>query len=284
MAKVLVDEVEHIFDGEPKTAYSSILGGFYINEIVRRVDPKKRTIDVFVDEEINKPLNINLNFLVSEEFFNNNVAKMYVYPIIPSLWHLFYGYLIHPIKNYLGIKTEINHIKDLLNKESLGAKAAFLYEKEYLIDLINEYESHSFLCPSAGMKSNTYSIAKFGALISNYGEFDGVRLISKETLEKSSKVVDYDHDTLLKVRINRTLNGWGYYSINDDVKLITEADEVYGWTGFGGSMLNWNYDKNLSFSYAMNGMSPPGVLLDDRAKILLNEIYKVVKKIENDNK
>ncbi len=59
MAKVLAQE-PHFFNGETKSAYMAFSYGYYINELVRWSDPKKRALDVFVEEKINKPLNIEI--------------------------------------------------------------------------------------------------------------------------------------------------------------------------------------------------------------------------------
>jgi len=49
-------EQKHNFDSKRIYAYHGLSYGFPLNEIFRRVDPKKRTIGQFVREEINKPL------------------------------------------------------------------------------------------------------------------------------------------------------------------------------------------------------------------------------------
>jgi len=57
---------------------------------------------------------------------------------------------------------------------------------------------------------NAKSLSKLGALITNEGELDGVRLLKEETIEKSMKVMKPEYDFGLVKTFSRTYGGFGY--------------------------------------------------------------------------
>jgi len=54
----ILSQQPHYFNGERKAAYMASTYHLFINELLRKTDPKQRTLEKFIDEEIAKPLNI----------------------------------------------------------------------------------------------------------------------------------------------------------------------------------------------------------------------------------
>ena len=89
----------HFWGGEPKTAYSAVILGHIVNELVRRVDPKQRDLDKFVHDEINEPLQTEFFFQITDEkTFEKRVAFTYQYPLIRSLVLVFDTLILEPIR------------------------------------------------------------------------------------------------------------------------------------------------------------------------------------------
>ncbi|KAF0540870.1 beta-lactamase/transpeptidase-like protein [Gigaspora margarita] len=69
LAKILAAQ-PHVFDGVPLRAYHAATRGWYLNEIVRRVDPKRRTIGQIVSEEILKQYDLEFYLLLPQSLWS----------------------------------------------------------------------------------------------------------------------------------------------------------------------------------------------------------------------
>ncbi len=265
----------HYWVRRNQTAYSAILFGHYVNEIVRRVDPKKRNFDTFVNEEINAPLGTELYFSMSEETFESRVADLYSYPKFKS-WYLYldafymdyfwrlFGYEPNP---------KYNFYKILNDNGELLYRTCNIYEQP-LFEIINTYEAHSFISPASTLKSNAQSMAKIASLIANGGEIDGVRIIGKEILEKSLEVQKPQFDHTLNKQITRTYGGWGVFNVN--------GRAYVGWQGIGGvSSFWWNKEYNIGFSHVKNALSSPHLSTSIESINLFSNVYDIVVKDKN---
>ena len=275
-----ISKVPHYFAGRNETAYSTALIGHYINELVRRVDPKKRSVDTFVEEEINKPLNVEFYFRVTEEVFKKRVAYLYMFPLIKTIYLAVDAYIIEPFRLLMGYEPnkDIDYLKMLLDDSKLMRRGTKIYEKEFIVDLANEYETHSLLLPAATLKTNARSLAKLAALIANEGEIDGIRLLSSETVRKALEKQEPQYDRTLMKNIVRTMGGWGVFDRRSDPENIIGNTNYIGWQGYGGSVHYFNSDKKFGFSYVMNGMGSPHKEIDPRALKMLSTFYELIEK------
>ena len=273
LAKILANQSHH-WNGKNETAYSSIIFGNYINEVVRRVDPKKRDINQFVEEEINKPFNTELYFKVDEETFENRVAKLYTFPITKMISYLFESIVIEPVKQMFGFDPNpyLRFLKIFRNSTSLIAQSFNAFDNNHARDWINTYEANSFLSPGTSLKTNAYSIAKTAALIANGGELDGVRLLSKDTIKKALEVQEPQFDRTIEINFTRTTGGWAIQSIPGS---NGKSLEITGWQGLGGSVFFWNEERKIGYSFAMNALGSP-VNSHGRARDLLASFYEII--------
>lgn len=69
-------------------AYHSISLGFYENELVRRIDPKKRSIGKFFQDEIATPLGIDFHIGLPKDFPDRRLARIKGFRRIELLFHL----------------------------------------------------------------------------------------------------------------------------------------------------------------------------------------------------
>ncbi|CAG8856977.1 15376_t:CDS:1, partial [Gigaspora margarita] len=84
LAKILAAQ-PHVFDGVPLRAYHAATRGWYLNEIVRRVDPKRRTIGQIVSEEILKQYDLEFYLLLPQSLWSR-VATFYNAPITDRIF------------------------------------------------------------------------------------------------------------------------------------------------------------------------------------------------------
>lgn len=81
-------------------------------------------------------------------------------------------------------------------------------------------------------------------------------------------------DTVVTRNVTFTQGGWGL-----GFKFPGSDLEWYGWGGVGGSMVFFNPQTSISFSYVMNSMTLAGIG-DTRSFSLIAQLVKCVRKIE----
>lgn len=105
--------------------------------------------------------------------------------------------------------------------------------------------------PAANGQGNARGLARVYAAMANGGEAFGARIMSPESVERST-VVHYDGpDRCLGVPVRRSL---GFMLSSTD--LDARPREVFGHGGMGGSMGFTDPTRRISFGYAMNLMAP----------------------------
>ncbi|KAG0006858.1 hypothetical protein BGZ80_005109, partial [Entomortierella chlamydospora] len=82
----------HLFDGKPTRAYHAISRGWYLNEIVRRVDPKGRTIGQIVEQDIMTAypdVEFYYSKLPNESDWEDRLSPMHDYPLLRIIGRAF---------------------------------------------------------------------------------------------------------------------------------------------------------------------------------------------------
>lgn len=102
--------------------------------------------------------------------------------------------------------------------------------------------------PAANGHGNAKSIATIQHVISNGGEVNGHRFVSRETLETIFSPVTTSTDLVLGLELNF---GTGYGLQTTQLPI---GPRSCFWAGFGGSLIVMNADLNLTVGYDMNVM------------------------------
>jgi CubicO group peptidase (beta-lactamase class C family) len=146
---------------EPGTrqAYHAITLGFYENELIRRVDPRHRTIGQYFQEEIATPLGLDVYLRLPDWIPNAQLATI----ARPGTWRMLTGF---PLRFWL----------ETLKKESNIVRA--LRGSELPHDDVNIY-ARNFEVPSGGAVGTARAIARAYSALACGGEL-GLR---KETLD-----------------------------------------------------------------------------------------------------
>ena len=134
----------------PGTAhgYHSVTYGWLVGELVRRVDPKKRSFGQFIQDEI--ATRMQLEFYIGLPPDRQNRVS----PVVPQL-----------------------DIKNILNESML-----------ILFDIWNDPEIHQAEIPAAIGMSNAWSIARlYSAFIGNIKDEIGQPLLNEETMKRATK-------------------------------------------------------------------------------------------------
>lgn len=224
---------------EPGTrhGYHGISLGWYESELIRRTDPKRRTIGQYFNEEIAVPLDLDFWIGLPKSIPENRIARL------QADW-----YRVKMVANIAKMPKEF--VKGFLNPKSLTARTfsnpAFLGKPARY----NEPEMRQLELPAA----NGHGSAK--AIATAYGEFaaGGARLgISAEVAnDVASAAADPTGGRSDLVLFADTRFSLGYCKPWDGFTFGTPS--AFGTPGAGGSLGFADPERKLGFAYVMNAM------------------------------
>ncbi|CAG8493000.1 1363_t:CDS:1 [Ambispora leptoticha] len=266
LAKIL-QEQPHNWNGVPTRAYHAVTRGWYLNEIVRRVDPQHRTIGKIIEQEFQEQYDIEFHLTLPEEM-ESRVATIYEYPLLRIL-----GKMIFP--SWMVSEPLHEIFKDMINPKSIPYKS--LVHSAPSQEQPGAYNRREFRVaegPSYSGITNSRSMGKLAALLANKGQPirpDEPVLLSETSYELAVKPLPPVYDAVLHEYMTPTVGGYGLWRLEG-----LEDIELLGWGGSGGSMLLWNHEYNIAFAYCMNAFNT-ALLGDKRSKRLLREFVDIVK-------
>ncbi|KAJ3149482.1 hypothetical protein HDU89_003846 [Geranomyces variabilis] len=238
----------HNFGGETRGGYHAVTRGWYLNELVRRTDPKKRTLGEYIKEELAGPLGIDY-YLGLDESLHHRVSPLVSYPPL----HMVFG-LFAPTK-WQKEPLPASIVDALLKTKTVGHKALIasgpthpwyeMWPKPY-----NRPEIWSGESPSFGGITNARALARLAAVMANGGKdpVTALVLINTKTLEQALTPLPVLWDHVMGAHLPFATGGWGI------IKHLVHGQEWVGWAGAGGSMIWWNREQNLAFAYVMNAV------------------------------
>jgi CubicO group peptidase (beta-lactamase class C family) len=143
-----------LFEPGTKSAYQSMTYGWMVGELVRRTDPKKRSLGSFLQEEICKPLGIDGLWIGLPDSAIPRVAKLTDIGPFPPIEHL-----------------------PPLYMDSMPAEVA-------LVPAVFEQPAvRRAEVAGVGGIFNARSTARLFGMLANGGEIDGVRILSEKLVQ-----------------------------------------------------------------------------------------------------
>jgi len=203
---------------EPGTAsgYHSLTFGFLLGELVRRISGV--SIGSFFRTEIADKIGADFHIGLPEEC-HNRVAEQF--------W---------------GEKIEMERELD-----SIGSRIAAQHQKDPSIFTTREYRMAEI--PSANGHGNARSVARVGSILAMGGELDGIRFLSKNTLEMALEEQIYVTDHYFGVPVRFGLG----FGLSGKEWPLPNPSSLH-WGGTGGSYCLMDLDTRSCFAYAMNRM------------------------------
>ncbi|KAJ3201713.1 hypothetical protein HDU67_001110 [Dinochytrium kinnereticum] len=272
----------HGFGGERVQAYHAVTRGWFVNEVVRRAHPKKKSVGAVIREDIMPLISDPKDPHSPFEFYfglpedlHHRVSPLSGYPLAVTAFKI-----ITPawIQQSLGLEPiPANLLNSFLQTKTVSHKALFkslpktngqLWPFSYNDERLWRSENPSF----SGM-TNARTLARLAAFLAANGTLDGKTLISKETLETATVPLGPVMDAIIQRKIDFVTAGWGRLH-----NFITPNLTWIGWAGAGGSMIWWNTEHNIAFSYVMNFCHYSSVG-DKRSHKLMRELSSLVTKI-----
>jgi CubicO group peptidase (beta-lactamase class C family) len=195
-----------------RTAYHSLNYGYINGEILRRVDG--RSIAQFLQEEIGKPLGINGAYLGVPDSELHRVAVLTDGPPAPA------DYDARMVGEPAG-----SHVADAFNKRAVVQASV----------------------PGSGGLFSARGLARHYAMLANWGELDGVRVLPESRIRAGIELQSFEWDEIYRIRARRAL---GYRRGIDTGPLA--SPEAFGHVGGGGSFGYADPARRLSLGFAKN--------------------------------
>lgn len=189
-----------------KTGYHAWTFGWLLGEVVRRVDG--RPIEQFVQDELCAPLGIDGFFMGIPDAVADRVAIL---------------------------RQETAHLADVDNWNAL--KLRVMPPHVTTAEVVNRADVLRAVIPGGGGTMNARAIARHYAMLANFGELDGARILSRERVEMIRTLQTDDLDLVADTRIRK---GMGYFlggrEENGGSMAIGPNEAAFGHSGNGGSL------------------------------------------------
>ena len=195
-----------------RTAYHSLNYGYINGEILRRVDG--RTIGQFLQDEICKPLKINGLYLGVPDGEMHRVAVLKDGPPASAAY----------------------------DASMVGEPAG-----SYVAKAFNRPEVIKAAIPGSGGIMSARGVARHYAMLANWGELDGVRILPEARIRAGIELQTFEWDEIYKIRVRRSL---GYRRGRDCGPLA--SPEAFGHVGGGGSFAYGDPARRLGIGFAKN--------------------------------
>lgn len=251
---------------EPGTrhGYHAISLGWYQSELLRRVDPEKRSLGQFFREELAEPLGLDIHIGLPDSFPDSRIGKIHAMSLLAFLRsrgkpHAVPGRMILAMLNRKSISSRSFSNPKLKDPTALNTDPAL----------------RGIEIPSANGMADARSIAKLYGVFATGGNEIGLR---KETLDDlMADSIDPSggaHDLVLRTNTHFSL---GFMKPDPDFDFASSM-RAFGTPGAGGSFGFADPDARLGVAYVMNQMG--SYLVDDpREKALREATYRAVSKL-----
>jgi CubicO group peptidase (beta-lactamase class C family) len=207
-----IAELTPMFPIGQRTAYHSLNYGHINGEILRRVDG--RTIGQFLQDEVCKPLRTNGIFLGVPDSELRRVAVLTDGPPAPADY----------------------------DARMVGEPAG-----SHVAQAFNRKEIQKATVPGSGGIMSARGLARHYAMLANWGELDGVRILPEARIRAGIELQSFEWDEIYRIRVRRSL---GYRRGRDCGPLA--SPEAFGHVGGGGSFGYADPARRLGIGFAKN--------------------------------
>jgi CubicO group peptidase (beta-lactamase class C family) len=195
-----------------RTAYHSLNYGYIVGEILRRVDG--RSIAHFLQDEICEPLGIDGAYLGVPDSELDRVAVLTDGPPAPPEYDA----------RMVG--------------EPAGSRVAEVFNRREVIQAS---------VPGSGGFFSARGLARHYAMLAEWGELDGVRVLPESRIRAGIELQSFEWDEIYRIRARRAL---GYRRGIDTGPLA--SPEAFGHVGGGGSFGYADPARKLAIGFAKN--------------------------------
>lgn len=211
-----------------RQAYHAITLGFYEGELLRRVDPKHRSLGQFFQEEIATPLRLDFYIRLPESISDSKLAPL----VDPSRSEMLFGF---PFRMTLAVFNPWSNIRKALLGSELAHDDQHIYPRNLEI-------------PAGGGVGTARALARAYSVFANGGRELG---LTPETLQQlAAPAVPGKHgfyDECMKDEVEFSL---GFMKPNSGFPFGTSRS--FGFPGAGGSFGFADPDAQIGYGYIPN--------------------------------
>ena len=245
---------------EPGTrqAYHAITLGFYEGELIRRVDPRHRSIGQFFQDEIATPLGLELYINLPWSIHNSRLAVIEPMPFLKRL----FGF---PLKFAL---ASLSHNSNIYRALIVNPGSAIVHDDETIY-------SRDLEVPSGGGVGTAESIARLYGVFASGGKELG---LTRSTLDKlAAPAIPPTHGFYDECMLAEAKFSLGFGKPSETMQYPNES--VFGHPGAGGSIGFADPENAIGYAYVTNRM---GTHLegDPRELALRNSLYEALGKVK----
>jgi CubicO group peptidase (beta-lactamase class C family) len=230
-----------------KNAYHTYTFGYVIGELVRRVDPKHRRIDVFLREELFEPLGADALWLGIPADVEPRVANLTDRPVV------FDGTV--PYDRLITFPPSVAPLPAVFGRSDVRRGVQ----------------------PSAGAIGSSSSVARVFAMLAGGGELDGVRLLSDDRVRLFSAPRPEGWDVMMGANVRISIGGfWLPLPREGHSSPMGNGFQIFGHTGVGGNIAWCDVRNRLAVAITANRLdarsTPKQNPLNDIAGVIRREL------------
>lgn len=253
------------WDPGTRHGYHAVTMGPLIDALIRRVDPKGRTVGQFFDEEVSKPFGIDA-YIGAPLELDHRIGRSV--NVQATFSHYVYGF------------RSFGFLRDYVLMSLLGGSDSFFQESidkcgdvcEF--DRMADPEIRRIEVASANGVATAKAVAKLYGILANGGKQGNKVLLSQKLLKEyinderglTPDLVLFDLPLRWKYGMNVIPQG-------------ENAGNVFGSAGAGGQVGYADPNNNLGYGFVSRYMSPMGMQLSDpRFKNLQESVLRAIKR------
>lgn len=234
-----IEEQEPAWEPGTDTGYHALTFGFLVGEVVRRVSGKR--IGQFLHDEICAPLALEDMYIGAPANVEPRIAKLKNRMVITPE-------MMKQVQERLQSGGPM--VSPLLER-AMGASPSSLMSggQEQPFDTP---EGHRAEIPAANGVMTARDLARLYACLGNYGELDGVRLMSEERVRIMSKQQTCRPDKIIIVEV-----GWSLGYMTGGIEGWPQGPRVtaFGHAGLGGSIGYCDPEIGMAFGFTTNALA-----------------------------
>lgn len=262
--------------GPSKRSYHAITRGLILNELVKKVDPKGRSVGKILEEEIKTPLGINCWIGTPQSQFKN-VHRLYqaspiyrfFHVIVPIFTRRFPPHIMRMVDSFMDKKSWLN----TRGPATLGPEGSRNFSPDYHTSPKLAPAALMTESPSTNGVFSAKSLGKIMAMLSLGGTIDNQTFLKPETFNKLiHKSTGPAVDSMITLETTFTDGGLGV-----GLMPFSDKENWYGWMGMGGSIAQFNPVKKVAIAMTVTGMSP--LFTDERGLEFVQKIDKILQRI-----
>lgn len=265
--------------GGERREYHAITRGWVANELFRRVEPAGRTMGEFFRDEISGPLGADVLIGVPESELGRVSKVVQLGVIAHFLKSLKPAFLGRSVKHgfFTLVRRLFRMVAGLASAPSRGGPPPYVGMKD--IEFFNERSVAMGETPSAAANASARGLAKVAAMMAAGGEWAGRKLITEEGWRAM-------HGAPADGNIGFGMTRFTQGGVNEFIETNDQSSELdrafnagregfFGWMGLGGSIFQWNPEKEIGFSFVPTSLHLLDVL-NERGKVYQAEVLRCV--------